>query len=599
MNRILVGALIVAGGLAVCGRVPAREVVFRPIPLDGSLTNGQLISLGGTGVYTNTYPDTFGHIPFLLLTTNLNGAGVPVGQVEAPVTNGPLPSYFEANPGIVGWTTNHFAFFCNGQWATTFTNAVGGESGHAENVANDFYGRWFGVATNVSHVNLYDAASFNNSFINSGLAVTDRVVNQSYTFTSYNSGADQNFDNSAYNYNVLYVTAAGLTGGSVNTPATCYNGIAVGVYNAANSPTGPTVDGRCKPDLTAWANQAPATSYSAPVVAGAAAVLIQAALRGDGGANTNAATDIRTIKALLLNGAVKPPGWSNNSLHPLDYTYGAGIVNLLNSYEQLAGGQHAYSSSATGDPGTPFPPSLPLPGITQTADSSGLLRGWDFNVITNDYTADGFNDYYFALTNSPAGGSTFTATLVWNRMPNWWYPNVLWLNLYNADTGVLVTNSVSYIDNVQHVYIPSLPAGNYDLQVCKSSVYMDTLADTYALAYESFAVAAQTVASGTNMVLSWPLYPSGFSLQGTTNLTSPNWVNVTNPTPVIVQGQYQLTIPDFNPAALSYVTVTNIGATGNPSPGGGGGPVVTNIITVPIYNENMDLHYFRLVRPNF
>ena len=52
MNRILVGALIVAGGLAVCGRVPAREVVFRPIPLDGSLTNGQLISLGGTGVYT-------------------------------------------------------------------------------------------------------------------------------------------------------------------------------------------------------------------------------------------------------------------------------------------------------------------------------------------------------------------------------------------------------------------------------------------------------------------------------------------------------------------------------------------------------------------
>ena len=53
------------------------------------------------------------------------------------------------------------------------------------------------------------------------------------------------------------------------------------------------------------------TSFSTPQVAGAAAVLMQAGLRGDGGSDTNAAADIRTVKALLFNGAVKPADWTN------------------------------------------------------------------------------------------------------------------------------------------------------------------------------------------------------------------------------------------------------------------------------------------------
>ena len=77
---------------------------------------------------------------------------------------------------------------------------------------------------------------------------------------------------------------------------------------------------------------------------------------------------MRTIKALLLNGAVKPQGWaanydcvvnstytsqtltylapSNITATPLDSRYGAGVVNALNPYENLAAG--ITSSAANG-----------------------------------------------------------------------------------------------------------------------------------------------------------------------------------------------------------------------------------------------------------
>ena len=79
--------------------------------------------------------------------------------------------------------------------------------------------------------------------------------------------------------------------------------------SAAVPVIGPTSDGRSKPDIVSPGSGA--TSFSTPFVSGSAAVLMQAALRGDGGADTNSANDNRTIKALLLNGAVKPADWTN------------------------------------------------------------------------------------------------------------------------------------------------------------------------------------------------------------------------------------------------------------------------------------------------
>ncbi len=163
----------------------------------------------------------------------------------------------------------------------------------------------------------------------------DTIVNQSFAFTGVNVSSEQMwdsvYDNYEETYGTLFVSAVNNLGNSsfVTPPGTAYNCLGVGCYanpNFANS-LGPTIDnGRCKPDITALAGE---TSYSTPQVAGAAADLMQAALRGDGGSDTNSAFNLRTIKALLINGAVKPLGWTNSSFFPLDARYGAGVLNVF------------------------------------------------------------------------------------------------------------------------------------------------------------------------------------------------------------------------------------------------------------------------------
>ena len=111
--------------------------------------------------------------------------------------------------------------------------------------------------------------------------------------------------------------------------------------------SGPTSDGRSKPDLTAPGSE---TSYSTAEVSGAAAILLQAASRGDGGAGTaTSASDIRTLKALLLNGATKPTGWTHTDTAPLNPQYGAGVVNVDQSWLELKSGNQTVSVSAPPD----------------------------------------------------------------------------------------------------------------------------------------------------------------------------------------------------------------------------------------------------------
>ena len=192
---------------------------------------------------------------------------------------------------------------------------------------------------------------------------------------------------------------------------------------------------------------------------------MQAGLRGDGGGDTNSAADIRTVKALLLNGAVKPADWTNVAPSPLDYRYGAGVLNVFNSYEQLAGGKHGFIVSTTGSTGGAHPP-------TGAAGTVGVLSGWDFNTNTSGKFPsqfDAVNHYYFNVTNG-ASNATFTATmtLVWNRQQNQTAINDLNLFLYNCANSNLVACSTSLVDNVEHIFVPKLAPGRYDLQVWKA-----------------------------------------------------------------------------------------------------------------------------------
>jgi hypothetical protein len=508
------------------------------------------ILIGGcqTGLTTHAQQlDAIGVILLRSVATNADGTGIPVAQPEAG-----YPS-FEVNPAnsSVQQPAGLFTYLGSNGTASVFPNSLGSESGHADTVAAYCYGLPGGVATNVAHVNNYDANYFYDSIIAAVLPpnINDPVVNQSYIFgyvpsqvtVSQQLQLDSQFDNYAAQYNTLFISSAGNGGpgsGTVAPPSTCYNGISVGAYGYANSSVGPTEDnGRAKPDITAPAS---ATSFSSPQVAGAAAVLLQTGLRGDGGSSTNAAADLRTIKALLLNGAVKPADWTNNPPSPLDARYGAGVLNVFNSYEQLAGGKHGYITATSVPSGGAHPPN----GATGTI---GALNGWDFNTNTSGASSDEIDHYYFNVTNSFSNAIfAATATLVWNRQRSQTNINDLNLFLYNAANSNLVVSSTSLVDNVEHIFVPQLAPGRYDLQVWKAGgiprVNIVSSSETYALAWEFSSTLLNVAPSGGNLLLSWPIYPDGFVLASATNLVASITWNTNNPVPLVTNGQNQVLV---------------------------------------------------------
>jgi hypothetical protein len=503
-----------------------------------------------------SFLDTIGVTLLQTVTTNLNGAGIRVGQAEAIADAG--VTNYEVNPGAVGQPTNLFTYFygtlpyTSVNSTNTFPNSLGVESGHADTVAVNFYGIPGGVATNVAHVDNYEANTFFNYYVNAERSISERIVNQSFTFGDYDTNVDQIYDNYAAQNNVLFISGAGFPNSPVWTPATCYNGIGVGVFPSAVSPFGPTPDGRSKPDIVAPGYPELVTSYSTPQVAGAAAILIQAGLRGDGGGDTNSAVDIRTLKALLLNGAIKPSDWTNSSSAPLHPFYGAGVLDVFNSYKQLAGGKEGYIVATSVSTNNAHPPTGGIGTI-------GGLSGWDFNTNSSSTNFDRVNHYYFNVTNNSSGAIfTATATLVWNRHKNKTGINNLDLFLYNAANSNLVTCSTSLVDNVEHLYLTNLAQGRYDLQVLKKGGVVVTTNETYALAFEFFSQRLTAAKSGTNIALSWPVYPDGFTVESTPSLSPTSWNTDDIPPPIVTNNQnyilldatsaaqfFRLQMPDF------------------------------------------------------
>jgi|GEM_PF-337314 len=491
----------------------------------------------------------------------IDGAGVTVGQVEATVASGGTYYYFEPNPSI-----NSGAVFsyvgASGQSTGSYAsyNANCG-SWHANDVGELFYGSggYVGVAPGVSRVAVYAESYFSSTFPIAGNpsagAQIPAVINQSFALTQEPASVIQSddvlWDNSASQYNLLYVSAIGDGIGTdtvpksyVNPPATMYNGIAVGVYNGqiaggsygASSGAGaywagPTWDGRSKPDLVA---PVPAlgtwTSFTAPEVSGVATLMEQAgrgtnlsgpvgltssdaAISAQGAtAYTTAATDIRTVKALLLNGAVKPTGWTNsytvnsgtytynavnaNAITPLDPRYGAGVVNAYNSYENLAGGEHNFTSTTAQSiaalPSVTSAPTANFSGLFSQAASAtnpATITGWNLATIAATSTSNAVENYDFNLTGTSVNAWDLTATLTWNKNYNASGINHLMLFLLNS-SGQQVASSTSMLDNVQQINvnpalgINSLAPGQYDLAVeMLGGVNAISTSDTYALAW--------------------------------------------------------------------------------------------------------------------
>jgi hypothetical protein len=458
------------------------------------------------------------------VTTNLNGAGVPVAQAEAGAPT------WQVIPSSVGLPASDFTYFNSSPpsgMANVYPNSLGTNSPHANAVGAIFYGIPGGMSTNVAHVDNYEASFFYFTLIPKMWPMHDRVVNQSFymagTGPSWQKMFDTYYDNYAAQANTLFISAVG-DDGTISPPSTSYNGIGVGAYGGATG-VGPTLDnGRAKPDITAPGG---ATSFSAPLVSGAAAILIQAGSRGDGGVDTVSAVDTRTVKALLLNGAIKPSDWANPSPSPLDPRYGAGVLNVFNSYKQLAGGKHPFIASSS------IPLGSPHPGMNSRLTVDGP-SGWDFDSVSSSISRDGVNHYVFNLPGR-FGNFTYTATitLVWNRQSGSSNINNLDLFLCNGVTGAPMAASTSVVDNVEHIYLSHLPPGRYDVQVLKHGGLTVSSSEVYALAFEFFALPLNIKLTGKNATITWPVYPTGFVLESNPNQIGPTVWSPVNIVPVV------------------------------------------------------------------
>jgi hypothetical protein len=254
--------------------------------------------------------------------------------------------------------------------------------------------------------------------------------------------------------------------------ANSYNTIIVGRVVDASS-VGPTfldTKGRCKPDILAPLHT---TSQATPCVASTVVLLAESAIlqaKPDG-------AKPYVIKSLLMTGAQKLPknetrkisrDWhpgsalsANDHTMPLDLRQGAGMVRIDRSYAIL---------------------QRPEAKAGEFAE----YTGWTRDRITAGKT----NLYLFACDQP----KEFAATLVWHRhIPGFGPTDApvvnnldLYLYQYAANTvGALVDCSISKIDNVEHIYLPSLPAGTYALAVVGTDVQGT---EDYGLSWTSLLV---------------------------------------------------------------------------------------------------------------
>jgi hypothetical protein len=66
--------------------------------------------------------------------------------------------------------------------------------------------------------------------------------------------------------------------------------------------------------------------------------------------------------------------------------------------------------------------------------------------------------------------------------------------------------------------------------------------ETYALAFEFFTMPLTLGLAGTNAILTWPVYPTGFVLQSAPTLSSTTWAPVSE-IPVVSNNQNLTVVP--------------------------------------------------------
>jgi hypothetical protein len=147
------------------------------------------------------------------------------------------------------------------------------------------------------------------------------------------------------------------------------------------------------------------TSFAAPIVAGAAALMTGAGKAFGGGEMI----DPLVIKAALMTGATPTASWNNGqailsgiieTTQALDLAEGAGALNLDESYRIYIGDPYSEGGIVFGGLNTQL-------GVSGLTGGTVLNRGWDLGEVGQN------SPNLYELSGQIAAGSELTATLTW------------------------------------------------------------------------------------------------------------------------------------------------------------------------------------------
>ena len=300
------------------------------------------------------------------------------------------------------------------------------------------------------------------------------------------------YDYYAYQYGVIFTNAAGNQNTYVTIFGDAYNGITTGGLRlndlnnqyeyrmvGSSSGSGPTTDGRHKPDITApsqsqtvptsasdtsWTTVGSTggeTSWSAPQAAGAAALLLGLADTTPGPNDNNSVV----IKAVLVNSAMpnvnSKTGINTNPADPCNTWHkdrGYGRLDCLRAYQVL-------------DTNEVEPETI----ITQD-------RGWGYGKIAEGQS----NTYTIHIVQR----CRLIATTTWHRRIDW---DTLTGYLANMDVNVVSPYEPNAIfskaqfgydesDNLIKCDLPVLTPGDYTIEISNNSTTNETA--NYGFAFE-------------------------------------------------------------------------------------------------------------------
>ncbi len=484
------------------------------------------------------------------------GAGVIIAQVEAPVGKAYAP-----NTGLSEFVGKAITQK-SGVLFTQTDRLPLAASEHATLVAQYLFGPQLGIAPGITAIDSYEA----NHWLGAGflggsgstapLLASEKIINHSWIG---NAGANSNAFlrklDAAIEAQGLIV-CAGVNNGSgpldVALFSHAFNVIAVGrsdgLHHAGN--TALSVDGpdRMKPEIVAPAN---ATSLATPLVSGAAALLVETARTNPSIADNPHAELPEVIKAVLLAGAEHRPGWSNGAIQkgvlrgatstPLDPIFGADQVDVDASHWILTAGEQSAGQSAA-----LALDSLPA-GWSEIDIGSGQSRWLRFQIEANkpfvsivaawnrdvaaDYASWSLADLDLELWTVDSQGAP--ATLLGTPA-----------GMYFAGGNVL---SDSAFDNVEHLYVTNLAAGEYLLEMRRGQ---DGLPNAHAALAWHFACSA----------------PAAYGVGKTTSLGSLPKLR-SNGVPSLFGADFELTVSGAVPDQIGFVMASNARAS---LPFGGG-----------------------------